>query len=123
MFVCVCVCFYFFFKKKIKDSSGKVLIEAPIKPLTKINYFDFNLGKGGEFEQMIEKDLETLIVYIYKGEGQFKNGNKWTKVERKHTLYFGPGDSIAFKTENNDGLGFLILAGKPIKEVNCPYYL
>lgn len=133
---------------KIIDKD-KVIIESPIKPLILINYFDYNVEKGCSFEHdfgEIAEELKTVIVYIYQGSGKFytalddaeidsdedeignENKNKkknkndnWIEVKRTHTLYFGAGQSIKFEASANEDLGFLLLAGKPIKEKIARY--
>lgn len=100
------------------------LQQSPLKPIVPINYFDYNIDAGNNiFKHIITKDLrnkfETVIMYIYEGEGYVANGDnkEWKKVSRTDTIKFNDnGDCVEFKSSKDKNLGFLLLLGQPIKE-------
>jgi len=110
-----------------ETTSDKSAVTSPIKPIQPINYFDYSLEpNSGPYVHKIPQweELTTVIVYVYNGKGHFVDGKndttetdkKWVAVERKRTLYFGPGECIEFKSTDKDKLEFLLLVGKPLKE-------
>ncbi|ETO22049.1 pirin protein [Reticulomyxa filosa] len=117
----------------VSNMSGndKALVTSPIKPIQPINYFDYSLEPNSSFVHTISQaeELTTVIVYVYNGKGHFADGGisgsdsetdkekKWVSVSRKQTLYLGKGDSIEFKSAEKEKLEFLLLVGKPTKEV------
>ena len=109
-------------KAKVIAGEIKGVAKAPINPIQPIEYIDFELKAGSEFTQMV--NLETAILYCYQGEGKVKNGSdsddEWVSIKRKSTLYFHPedGNAIHFKADAKSDVSLLLLAGKPIKEVN-----
>ena len=57
--------------------------------------------------------MATVICYVYKGRGTFGPNNE--KAEEGDTLLLSPdGDTVTFSA--TEELGFLMLAGKPLKE-------
>ncbi len=110
------------------------MVKSSIEPLQPINYFDYNASPNSHFVHFIEnsKELETIIVYVYGGKGEFADGGetsddpkkkKWLKVKRKDTLIWDSkkkGEALEFRVgkDEKEDLGFLLLMGKPIREVS-----
>jgi len=97
----------------------KVLVESPLKPIVPIEYLDVNMASGAKFSRSIDAQFDTLIVYVYQGRGKFTDGEKeWKELKRKDTiLYSNEGQGLEIENvDKKEALGFLLLAGKKIKE-------
>mmetsp|Transcript_15118 Transcript_15118/g.23920 ORF Transcript_15118/g.23920 Transcript_15118/m.23920 type:complete len:330 (-) Transcript_15118:37-1026(-) len=89
-------------------------IEGPIKTVTPIQYIEFILESGSQFTHKIGDEMETAIVYVYEGKGQFQK----READRGTTIKFEGKGTITFKG-GPKGVKFLLLAGKPLKEPIC----
>lgn len=80
-----------------------------IKPI----YFDVELEAGGEW--ILETDpTENLFIYVIQGGGFFDPGME-KEVLEKNVVLFESGDRFWVKAADN-GMRFLLLAGKPLRE-------
>jgi redox-sensitive bicupin YhaK (pirin superfamily) len=84
--------------------------EIAIQPL----YMDVTLRPGASFELPVPAG-HAAYAYVFEGAGEFGG----EKIEAVKMVVFGDGDKIAAKTEN--GLRFVLMAGKPIGETIVPY--
>lgn len=57
------------------------------------------------------------FAYVCDGSGRICG----TQANREHALVFGPGDHVTASTNDEAGLRFLLIAGKPIEEPVVQY--
>lgn len=57
------------------------------------------------------------FAYVCDGSGRICG----TQGNREHALVFGPGDHVTATTNDEAGLRFLLIAGKPIEEPVVQY--
>lgn len=96
---------------KIKVIAGRIdETEGPIQDLVvNVEYFDVKLRAWKTFEHATEKG-RNVFAYVVEGSGHSDD----TLIESQHCAVFGEGDSVKIGTK--DGLRFLFVSGKPLKE-------
>jgi redox-sensitive bicupin YhaK (pirin superfamily) len=84
--------------------------EGPVQDLVvDVEYFDVELAASKTFEHSTETDWTTL-AYVVNGSGYFND----KLIESQLCALFGKGNSVRIKTD--DGIRFLFVSGKPLKE-------
>lgn len=76
-------------------------------------YLDVTLNPDVTWQYPSPSD-HTLFVYIFKGSGYFEDNEKGYMTDKRAVL-FNPGDYLEV-TAGSDGLRFILLLGKPLKE-------
>ncbi len=76
-------------------------------------YFDVELKAGSEWSIETDPD-QNLFIYILQGAGFFEPEQK-EEIPEKHAALFNSGKWFWAKA-GKDGIRFLLLAGKPLKE-------
>ena len=117
---------------KIKVICGEVNgTQGPVKDIiTNPSYLDVTVMPGGTFVHSTAWD-HTVFAYVIQGGGNFcrqedpysyeAEGTNYFDMEREprigngHLVLFGDGEAVAAKADQ-DGLRFLLISGKPIRE-------
>ncbi|KAK9826662.1 hypothetical protein WJX74_008539 [Apatococcus lobatus] len=89
---------------------------GPIKLRNPGFLLDVTLQKGGRFVQPVPPEW-TTFAYVCQGSGRL--GSTDAKIEQTHV--FGEGDHVEATSEAEDGMRFLLLAGRPIGEPIVQY--
>mmetsp|Transcript_14945 Transcript_14945/g.24616 ORF Transcript_14945/g.24616 Transcript_14945/m.24616 type:complete len:311 (+) Transcript_14945:130-1062(+) len=90
--------------------------EGACQTKTPIMYLDFKLLPGAQaFSQPVPEDYEGF-VYVYRGKAIFGEEGSSKTISEGQLLVLGAGDALTIKSTPTDECGFLLLAGKPIKE-------
>lgn len=76
-------------------------------------YIDVTIPPSTEFVHPMKPGY-TVFTYVIEGSGFFDN-QRPTPVEREHLVMFRDGDHVIVHTEE-EGIRFLLLSGRPIKE-------
>ena len=71
---------------------------------------DFRIKPGGVISQKVPSEWNGF-VYVYQGAGEVSG----SQASIEHAMVLGPGDHITAKASEN-GLNFLLIAGRPIGE-------
>jgi hypothetical protein len=79
----------------------------------KATYLDVEVVAGGEWSLDCERDA-TVFIYILQGKGYFDQEDAETIAE-KHAVLFDGGDKFWVRA-GNEGIRFLLLSGRPLKE-------
>lgn len=96
-------------------------------PVTEIfvdpEYLDVSIPTGSSFEQPI-KQGHTAFAYVFEGEGifgdfEFNSPNKGTSVPATYLAVFSDGDAVRVLAPQ--GVRFLLISGKPLKEPIARY--
>jgi len=77
-------------------------------------YIDYMLEAGGEATHPRATGMTTLFMYLYQGSGSFGSTN--TVAQAGEVLRFGADGDVTFRADRGSGLGFVLLAGAPLKE-------
>mmetsp|Transcript_4414 Transcript_4414/g.10376 ORF Transcript_4414/g.10376 Transcript_4414/m.10376 type:complete len:304 (-) Transcript_4414:39-950(-) len=88
-------------------------VKAKIQPTVPIQYVEFLLQPNATYAHEIPEEMTTCIAYVFDGGGTFTS--KGVKAGRATTLRFEGAGKLRFSS-GEDGLKFLLLAGKPIQE-------
>mmetsp|Transcript_51095 Transcript_51095/g.159668 ORF Transcript_51095/g.159668 Transcript_51095/m.159668 type:complete len:299 (+) Transcript_51095:57-953(+) len=90
--------------------------DAVCQTIIPVQYIDFMVQPGGEFTHDVPAEMETVIFYVYKGSAML--GPEQVVAKEGDTCLLDPrgGTKVWFKESQNEELGFLLLAGKPIRE-------
>jgi len=96
---------------EIKVLAGKIDgIEGPVQDLVvDVEYFDVKLAAGKVFEHPAEGSRK-MLAYVFEGSGYFGD----VLITSQQCALFGEGDT--FKVRTDDGLRFLLVSGKTLKE-------
>jgi redox-sensitive bicupin YhaK (pirin superfamily) len=76
-------------------------------------YLDVDIPADKEWSLDLQQD-DTLFVYILQGGGKFE-GDHSDLIFEKHAVLFEKGEKMTVRG-GNDGIRFLLLSGKPLKE-------
>jgi len=79
----------------------------------KMTFLDVEMKAGAKWNLSTEQDA-TLFIYIVEGSGRFGGENE-SLSQSKRGLLFQNGDEFMAQA-SEDGLRFLLFAGKPLKE-------
>ena len=79
----------------------------------KMTFLDVEMKAGAKWNLSTEQDA-TLFIYIVEGSGRFGGENE-SLSQSKRGLLFQSGDEFMAQA-SEDGLRFLLFAGKPLKE-------
>lgn len=94
----------------VRVMAGESLGETgPIKMRNPGLLLDIRLSKGSNFTQHVPKEWNGF-AYVYEGRGQISG----TAVKPQQAVVLGEGDHLTAATD--EGLRFLLVAGKPIGE-------
>ena len=77
-------------------------------------YVDYTVEADGEATHPRSNGMSTLFVYVYEGSGSFGSSN--TVVKQGEVCSFGAAGDVAFKANQGRSLGFVVLAGAPLKQ-------
>jgi len=99
----------------VKIIAGKLgRTEGPVKDLViEAEYIDVDSRPNIEFEHTVKKG-NTAFAYVFGGSGTF-GPDKNIFVGAETLVVLGDGDSVVSRAGKN-GLRFLLVAGKPIRE-------
>lgn len=86
-------------------------ITGPINMRNPGMLLDCRLSKGSVFQQHVPSEWNGF-AYVYHGNGKISG----TTAQIEQTLVLGEGDHILANTEAEEGLRFLLIAGRPIGE-------
>jgi redox-sensitive bicupin YhaK (pirin superfamily) len=86
------------------------VIEIAASPL----YMDVKLDPASRFVLPIPSG-HTALAYVFEGKGQFAG----EEVESVRMVVFGDGDQV--EVESVSGVRFMLIAGKPFRELIVPY--
>jgi len=107
----------------IKIIAGEVDgVHGPVKEIAAApTYLDVSIPADGIFSHNIQKD-HAAFVYVFEGEGRFgfTDDDQGIPVSSPRLIVFGDGDIINIRTKQN-GVRFLLISGKPIKEPIARY--
>lgn len=97
----------------VRVMAGESLnVTGPIKTRNPSLLLDCRLSKhAAAFRQPVPEDFNGFM-YVYEGSGSICG----TKASPETTLVMGPGDHIEAQPSGEEGLKFLLVAGKPIGE-------
>merc|ERR1719198_709933 len=96
--------------------------KAVVQTVVPIQYIDFMVEKGGTFEHSVPAEMETTIAYVYSGRGSFLSCEKKNQaVKAGDCVLFAEseGGAVSFEANAGESLGFLLLAGKKLREPVC----
>jgi redox-sensitive bicupin YhaK (pirin superfamily) len=84
-------------------------------------YLDISVPPDSSFSQAIAGD-HAAIAYVFEGEGRFSAGETGQKTAVGHPrlIVFGDGEQISVRA-TDQGLRFLLIAGKPLGEPIARY--
>jgi len=89
-------------------------IEGPVREIAADPvYLDITIPAGADFSFPI-KQGHTVFAYVLEGAGYF-DAHKKELVSHSHLVTYSDGDSVYMKAGEN-GVRFLLIAGKPIGE-------
>jgi len=101
-------------------------VDGVCGPVTEIAanplYMDVRLDPGASFTQAIPSG-HTLVVYVYKGQGEFgidQTGQGQT-VDATHLVVFNDGDHLKVRAALDAPVHFMLMAGAPFREPIVPY--
>lgn len=94
-------------------------VKAPVQPICDVQYIDFMLNANSEYAHTVPAGLRTCIIHIYRGSGTF--GASKVKAIDGDCVMFSVTDaeSIVSFQAGGDGLDFIFMAGRPLKEPVC----
>mmetsp|Transcript_21360 Transcript_21360/g.46698 ORF Transcript_21360/g.46698 Transcript_21360/m.46698 type:complete len:293 (-) Transcript_21360:786-1664(-) len=96
----------------VRVMAGESLgVTGPIKMRNPGMLLDCRLSKGANFSQPVPEDWSGF-AYVYHGAGKISG----TKATPEQALVLGEGDHLVASTDSEEGLRFLLIAGRPIKE-------
>lgn len=85
--------------------------QGPVKDVfVKPEYYDIRLKENGVFEKTFKAGL-TVMVYVYGGTAEFAGES----LENRELAVFKGEGKLNVKT-GGEGVGFLLIAGMPLKE-------
>ncbi|MFX1419160.1 MAG: pirin family protein [Promethearchaeota archaeon] len=102
-------------KVKVKIISGELNgVKGPVQDIiTDPEYLDVEMSPHSEFVHPIRKGYNAF-AYTIDGKGYFDD-NKEELVGKETLIIYRDGDQIKITTEN-EGVRFLLVSGKPLKE-------
>lgn len=122
---------WYFFTGDVKDARiyEGALVPAQLSGITStivnmhvdMQYVDFEADAGGLVTHPLPTELIRRFIYVYRGGGVFGSANPGTAsnipvpAQAGDLLTLGAGSNVR-ALAGNGGLGFLLLAGKPIGE-------
>lgn len=100
---------------KIKLVSGEIKgIKGPVQDIViDPEYLDVTIPPGVSFTHSVKPGY-TVFAYILEGKGYFDFKRKYI-VGSENLIIFEDGEELSINTEN-EGLRFLLISGKPLKE-------
>ena len=89
--------------------------KALVQPLVRVQYLDFMAEAGATYDHALpDESFATCVAHVYQGSGTFGAEAKEAKAGQA-LLFAQAGGGVHF-TAGAEGLGFLLLAGVPLKE-------
>ncbi len=102
---------------EVSSVSGPVT-EIAARPV----YMDVELEAGSSFEHPVPAG-HTAVAYVFKGRARFDLGSsgRGELIDAVRLIAFGDGDQIRVQTDQDSGVRFMLMAGKPFREPTVPY--
>ncbi len=103
---------------EIKIIAGKLNgTQGPVRDIvTNPEYFDISIEKEKSLELPVSKE-NTVFAYVYDGEATIEN----KLVVKGNVVIFDEGNTVKVDNKNSHPLKFLLISGKPIKELIAWY--
>jgi quercetin 2,3-dioxygenase len=101
---------------RVRVISGEVAgTRGPVREIvTDPEYLDVSLPSGAVFTHAVRAG-HTVLAYVVSGSGSFAPGRDDSFASIRMCVHYGDGESVAI-TSGKEGLRFLLISGKPIKE-------
>lgn len=94
-------------------------LKAVVAPIVPVQYLDVICAPSGRFEHVVPDGLTTCLVHVYAGQAAFTPAERAVAAGQA-ALLSDTGNLVSFKA-SSEGCGFLLLAGKPLKEPIVSY--
>jgi len=108
-------------KVALPDGHGQVTIiagqalntKAVIDTRSPMMFLDVQIEKDGIYEDTVPSEYDGF-VYVYRGKGLF--GSNEAKANEGQYFALSAGNQFVAKTADDEGVRFLLVAGKPLRE-------